>query len=151
MLADAAFLLCRVLYCVLVCHVLVLLLCFNVILLSVCTVLLCYCVLCCCGAALLCCCAPPCVLRCLRHIYVESMHYASVSKAGATFGVFFVSAVFHELMFSVAFKVSSHISHAQCCTVRCMLSACAVFCVLCAVYCTLLLTAHIHVVLCTVC
>lgn len=41
---------------------------------------------------------------CHRHIYTESMHYAGVSKNIATFTTFLISAVLHELLFSVAFK-----------------------------------------------
>lgn len=41
---------------------------------------------------------------CLRHIYVESMHYARASKKTAIFSTFLLSAVLHELLFSVAFK-----------------------------------------------
>ena len=43
---------------------------------------------------------------CLRHIYVESMHYGHVSKRAATFITFLLSAVLHELLFSVAFKTA---------------------------------------------
>jgi len=42
---------------------------------------------------------------CLRHIYVESMYYYKVTKVVATFGVFLFSAVLHEIISSVAFRV----------------------------------------------
>jgi hypothetical protein len=41
---------------------------------------------------------------CLRHVYVESMVYYRVSKTSATISVFLVSALFHELITSVAFR-----------------------------------------------
>jgi hypothetical protein len=40
----------------------------------------------------------------LRHIFVELRHYTGVSPSVATAATFFVSALLHELIFSVAFK-----------------------------------------------
>jgi hypothetical protein len=40
----------------------------------------------------------------LRHIFVELRHYTGASPSVATAATFFVSALLHELIFSVAFK-----------------------------------------------
>ena len=40
----------------------------------------------------------------LRHIYVELRHYTGAGPGVAVAAVFFISAVVHELIFSVAFK-----------------------------------------------
>lgn len=41
---------------------------------------------------------------CLRHVFIDSMRHAGLSKTIATLGVFIFSAVFHEVIASVAFK-----------------------------------------------
>lgn len=40
----------------------------------------------------------------LRHVYVEAIHYADVSKTAALLVVFVLSAAVHEVVFSAAFK-----------------------------------------------
>lgn len=47
---------------------------------------------------------PACLPRCLRHVYVESMHYYKVSKTTATTGVFLMSALLHEVIIFVGFR-----------------------------------------------
>uniref|UniRef100_A0A7S3CW48 O-acyltransferase n=1 Tax=Palpitomonas bilix TaxID=652834 RepID=A0A7S3CW48_9EUKA len=42
---------------------------------------------------------------CLRHVYIDSMYYYNVNKMVATLGTFAFSAVFHELIFAVGFRV----------------------------------------------
>ena len=41
---------------------------------------------------------------CLRHVYIESMYYFKASKDMATFYVFLVSAILHEVVGSLGFK-----------------------------------------------
>lgn len=41
---------------------------------------------------------------CLRHVYLDLQTYSGVNKSAAVLATFFFSAVFHELIFSVAFK-----------------------------------------------
>jgi MBOAT, membrane-bound O-acyltransferase family len=41
---------------------------------------------------------------CLRHVYLELKHYVGVNNHLSMFATFFVSAIFHELIFSAAFK-----------------------------------------------
>jgi len=42
---------------------------------------------------------------CLRHLYVESIHYFKVSKKLAIFITFLVSAVLHEFLMLISFKM----------------------------------------------
>jgi hypothetical protein len=42
----------------------------------------------------------------LRHVYVESIHYAHMGKQVALFIVFLLSAAAHEIIFSVSFKTA---------------------------------------------
>jgi len=42
---------------------------------------------------------------CLRHVYVESIHYFNISKKSAVFMTFFISAVLHEFLMLLAFKM----------------------------------------------
>ena len=41
---------------------------------------------------------------CLRHTYIDLVRYGNVPKQVALFGTFFLSALLHEVVFSVAFK-----------------------------------------------
>jgi len=41
---------------------------------------------------------------CLRHLYIDVVKYGNVGKEYALLGTFLISAVLHELIFSVAFK-----------------------------------------------
>jgi len=42
---------------------------------------------------------------CLRHVYVESIHYFKVSKKLATFFTFLISAILHEFLMLISFKM----------------------------------------------